>query len=80
LGTPIKTNYFFERGRQKLPPKNMKTSGGDFSMNFRGANSQHEEARKMPTSKTQQVFHTRSVFYELELVMRMNTSAKTSHG
>jgi hypothetical protein len=35
---------------------------------------------KPPNSKTLQVFHTKFVFDELELVMRMNTCSKTSHG
>ena len=31
-------------------------------------------------SKTQQVIYAKSVFDELELVMRISTSSKTSHG
>jgi hypothetical protein len=30
--------------------------------------------------KTQEVFHTNSVFDELELVMEITTSSRTSHG
>ena len=33
-----------------------------------------------PNSKTQQVIYAKSVFDELELVMRISTSSKTSHG
>ena len=32
---------------------------------------------KPPISKTQQVFHTKTVFDELEFVMKITTSSKT---
>ena len=34
---------------------------------------------KPPISKTQQVFHTKTVFDELELAMKITTSSKTPH-
>ena len=49
-------------------------------MNFIGATSQYEKLRKSPISKTKQVFHVESVFDELELVMEITTSSKTTHG
>jgi hypothetical protein len=47
---------------------------------FIGGTSQAEELGKNPNSKTQQGFRAKSIFDELELAMRMNTSFKTSHG
>ena len=35
---------------------------------------------KPPTSKMQQVAHAKTILDELELVMRISTSSKTSHG
>ena len=35
---------------------------------------------KPPTSKMQQVAHAKTILGELELVMRISTSSKTSHG
>ena len=49
-------------------------------MNFIGATSQYGKPRKSPISKTKQVFHVKSVFDELELVMIITTSFKTPHG
>jgi hypothetical protein len=49
-------------------------------MIFRGAIPQHEKPRKSPNLKTRQAIYAKSVFDELELVMRVSTSSKTSHG
>ena len=40
----------------------------------------NDESVKPPTSKTQYDIHSKSVFDELELVMEINTSYKSSHG
>ena len=40
----------------------------------------NDESVKPPTSKTQYDIHSRSVFDELELVMEISTSSKSSHG
>ena len=42
--------------------------------------SKKDTPEKPPTSKTQQDVYMRSVFYELEPDMEMNTSSKSSHG
>ncbi len=76
------TNFVGKRTTRATPTKseNMETSGGWFSINFRGATPQHEKPRKSPNSKTQQVIYAKSVFDELELVMEITTSSKTPHG
>ena len=39
-----------------------------------------DESVKPPTSKTQYDIHSKSVFDELELVMEISTSSKSSYG
>ena len=63
-----------------LRDKILRTSGIHFFHEFRGETSQYKEAGKTPISKTQQVFHVKSVFDELELIMRISTSYKTPYG
>jgi hypothetical protein len=47
---------------------------------FRGATSQYGKPGKSSNSNTQHELHPEYVSDELELVMRMNTGSKTSHG
>jgi hypothetical protein len=46
----------------------------------RSSEYQNSEVANIHTPKTQEVFHTNSVFDELELVMETTTSCRTSHG
>jgi hypothetical protein len=40
---------------------------------------QRRTGKNPPTQKTQQVFHIKSIFDEIELIMEINTNSKTSH-
>jgi hypothetical protein len=63
--------------RQDLPHKKLeisRTCGIEYFDNL------EVQPLKTPNSKTQQVFHTKSIFDELALVIRINTSPKESHG
>jgi hypothetical protein len=52
--------------------------GKIFSHEF-SKTSHHEELGKTPIIKMQQVFHSKSIFNELELVMEITTSSKSPH-
>jgi hypothetical protein len=48
--------------------------------NDKGLTSLEKRPVKPPIIKMQQVFHVKSVCDELELVMEITTSSRTSHG
>jgi hypothetical protein len=58
----------------------MEMSGGLFSYESRGVTSQYGKPGKSSNSNTQHDMHLESISDELEIVMRMNTRSKTSHG
>jgi hypothetical protein len=60
--------------------KNLKKNWGIFFHEFRGETFLYEEIGKTPISKTQQVLYVESVFDELEIVIKITTTYKTSHG
>ena len=76
------TNFVVIEDDKSYPTKseNLKNKSGRFFQEFRGETSQYTESGKTLISKTQQVFHVKSIFDELELVMRISTSSKTPHG
>ena len=76
------TNFVVKRTTMATPTKseNIDIHQRIFYHEFRGGTSLPYKLVKPPNSKTQQVFHANSVFDELELVMDINTSSKSSHG